>query len=62
MVRRYLTSFLATAIMLFFNKTRYSVNETRGYVQAVLVLSNPSSTDITVQVTDNKDTATGELD
>ena len=53
---------LVIAIMLFFNETRYSVNETKEHVQPVLVLSNPSSTDITVQVTDNKDTATGELD
>ena len=53
---------LAIAIVLFFNETIYSVNETLRHVQPVLVLSNPSSTDITVQVTDNNDTATGELD
>ena len=37
----------------------YSVNENEGPVQPVLVLSNPSSTDITVQVTDREGTATG---
>ena len=37
----------------------YSVNENEGPVQPVLVLSNPSSTSITVQVTDGMGTATG---
>ena len=50
------------AIDVFFNASTYTVDENNGHVQLVLVLSNPSSTDITVQVTDNSDTATGELD
>ena len=43
-----------------FNQSTYSVNEDDGPAQPVLVLSNPSSTDITVQVRDNENTATGE--
>ena len=50
------------AIDISFRDSVYSLNETGGHVQPVLVLSNPSSTAITVQVTDNSDTATGELD
>ena len=38
----------------------YYVNENDGPAQPVLVLSNPSSTDITVQVRSNNITATGE--
>ena len=37
----------------------YSVGESGGSVQPVLVLSNPSSTDINVQVTEQGGTATG---
>ena len=37
----------------------YSVNENEGPVQPVLVLSNPSTTNVTVQVTDGMGTATG---
>ena len=43
-----------------FSQSTYSVNEDDGPAQPVLVLSNPSSTDITVQVRDNGNTATGE--
>ena len=38
----------------------YSVNENEGSVQPVVVLSNPSSTDITVQVTSTAVTASGK--
>ena len=38
----------------------YSVDEDAGAAQPVLVLSNPSSTDITVQVTNTDGSATGE--
>ena len=50
------------AIDVFFNESTYTIDENSTHVQPVLILSNPSSTDITVQVTDNNDTATGELD
>ena len=43
-----------------FNQSMYSVNEDAGPAQAVLVISNPSSTDITVQVTNTDGSATGE--
>ena len=42
-----------------FSQPMYSVNENEGSVQPVLVLSNPSSTNVTVQVTDEGGTATG---
>ena len=43
-----------------FSQSTYSVNENDGSAQPVLVLSNPSSTDITVRVRDNSNIATGE--
>ena len=44
-----------------FSQSTYSVNEDAGPAQPVLVLSNPSSTDVTVQVRDNENTANSEL-
>jgi len=38
----------------------YSVNENAGPARPTLVLDNPSSTDITVQVTSTDGSATGE--
>jgi len=38
----------------------YSVNENAGPARPTLVLSNPSSNDITVQVTNTDGSATGE--
>ena len=49
------------AVDIFFRELVYTVNETGGHVQPVLVLGNPSSTDITVQVTVDNGTATGKL-
>ena len=43
-----------------FNQSMYNVNEDTGLVQPVLVISNPSSTDTTVQVTNTDGSATGE--
>ena len=51
---------LSLAITVIFNQSKYSVNEDGGPAQPVLVLSNPSSTDITVQVTNTDGSATGE--
>ena len=48
-----------TVATVSFNESAYSVNENEGPVQPVLVLSNPSSTDVTVEVTDRGGTATG---
>ena len=49
------------AITVSFSQSTYSVNEGDGVVQPVLVLSNPSLTDITVQVRSNDNTATGKV-
>ena len=40
-----------------FNQPTYSVNESDGMVQLVLLLSNQSTTDITVQVIDSDNSA-----
>ena len=48
-----------TVATVSFNESAYSVNENEGSVQPVVVLSNPSSTDVIVQVTDEGNTATG---
>ena len=48
-------------ITVSFNQSEYSVFENVTVVQPVLILSNPSSTNISVQVTDNGDTAFGKL-
>ena len=43
-----------------FNQSMYSVNEDTRPAQPVLVISNPLSTDITVQVANTDGSATGE--
>ena len=48
-----------TATTVSFNQSMYTVIENEGQVQPVIVLSNPSSTDVTIQVTDGGGTATG---
>ena len=45
-----------------FNQPVYNVNEDDELVQPKLILSNPSSADITVQVNDERVIATGKLD
>jgi len=50
--------FVATTMM--FGESKYRVDEDDGPAKPVLVLSNPSSFDITVQVTSNDITATGK--
>ena len=49
---------LATTVM--FSEIIYSVNENTGPAQPVLVLSNPSSSNITVEVLSSDGSATGE--
>ena len=56
----YEISISPVAITVSFSQTTYSVDEDDGPAQPVLVLSNPSSTDITVQVRDTENTATSE--
>ena len=43
-----------------FSQSLYSVYENAGVVKPVLVLSNPSSVGITIQVSDVQDGETGE--
>ena len=43
-----------------FNQSTYTINEDDGLVTIVLILSNPSTTDITVQVLTTDGSATGE--
>ena len=50
----YIISHCFIDIILRFNQTAYRINENEGSVQPVLVLSNPSLNDITIQVMDNK--------
>ena len=47
-------------VSISFNQSIYNVIENEGPAQPALVLSNPSSTDITVQVRSSDITATGE--
>ena len=47
-----------TDIILRFNQTTYRINENDGPLQPVLVLSNPSLTDIIIRVIDNEFSAT----
>ena len=45
---------------IFFGQLKYTVNESDGQVQPVLILSNPLSTDINVTITNEDGSATGE--
>ena len=49
-----------TAATVSFNQSVYTVNENEGPAQITLVLSNPSSSNITVQVSSVSESATGE--
>jgi len=48
------------AITVSFNQSIYSVIEHTGPARPTLILSNPSSTDFTVQMTNTDGSATGE--
>ena len=43
-----------------FSQSLYSVNENSGSVEIVMILSNPSPSDITVQVINTEGSATGK--
>ena len=47
-------------ITVSFNQSTYSVNENSGPVQPVLVLSSPSTVNISVQIMNNDNTASGK--
>ena len=48
-------------IILRFNQTTYRINENDESFQPVIVLSNPSLTDITIQVIDSEISATSNI-
>ena len=48
------------ASIIWFSQLTYSADEGDGAAQPVLILSNPSSSNTTVQVKTKKKTATGE--
>ena len=50
---------LLVAISIKFEKSSYDVDERNRTEQPVLILSNPSSTSITVNILNIDDTATG---
>ena len=52
--------FIPIAITVSFNQSVYSASETDGTAQLVIILSNPSSVDITVEVFSTSITAWGE--
>ena len=51
---------LNVAPTIDFNQSKYNVDEDDGPAQPVLVLSNPSSTDITISVFSTDGSATGK--
>ena len=51
---------ISLVITVMFRKSTFSVNEGAGRAQPMLVLSNPSSTDITITVFNTDVTANGE--
>jgi len=51
---------LNVAPTVTFNQSTYNVDEDDGPLQPVLVLSNPSSTDITISVFSTDGSATGK--
>ena len=46
--------------IITFSQSAYMVNESSGAAQVVLVLTNPLSNDLTVEVTNNDVTALGK--
>ena len=50
----------ANIATVFFSQSTYSFNEDSRLIQPVLVLSNPLSTDVTIEVVDHEGTAIGE--
>ena len=52
--------FVFCLVGVSFNQSTYTVNESSQQVQPVLVLSKPSSVNITIQVTDTASTATSK--
>ena len=51
--------FNVVAVIIKFENSSYSIDERNRPVKPVLILSNPSSTNITVNILNIDDTATG---
>ena len=47
-------------VAVSFSKSTYSISENDGQIQSLLVLTNPSLNDVTVQVQSANGSATGE--
>ena len=54
-----MSPFYAVAVSIKFKKSSYSTTERKRPVEIILVLSNPSSTDIVVIINSTDITATG---
>ena len=52
--------YLCAAATVAFNQPIYNVEEDNGFVQFELILSNPSSTNITVELFGTDGSATGD--
>ena len=52
---------ILSVITVSFSQVAYNVNESDGLIQPTLLFSNPSSSDIALQVEDTSNTATGKL-
>jgi len=59
-VEKLCDSFYYVAANVSFAQSTYFVNETDNFVQVEMVLSNPSSTNVTVQIISSDVTGTGE--
>ena len=51
---------LFLVLTVSFGQGMYTINENAGVVQVLLILSNPSSTDVNVQVSNTNVTANGK--
>ena len=51
---------LATSVNVMFSQSRYSIDEDKGSLQIVLMLNTSLTTNVTIQVISNDDTATSE--
>ena len=60
MLKKLCDSFYYVAANVSFTQSTYFVNETENFVQVEMVLSNPSSNNVTVQITSSDMTATGK--
>ena len=60
-MNKFLITSILLAITVSFSQVAYNVNESDGQIRPTVLFSNPSSSDITLQVEDTSNTATGKL-